>query len=339
MFKKFLYSTALVISVAAASQPAQARDQVRAVGSSTVYPFVTIAAEDFGRTGTFSAPIVEATGTGGGFKLFCTGVGDAFPDIVNASRPIKESEVALCKQNGVKDIAEFKIGFDGIVLANAKSAPKYKLTKQELFLALAGQVPVKDKLVANPFKFWSDVSPSLPKVEIQVYGPPPTSGTRDAFAEMVLEAACMEHPVYVKAFADSEIRKKACHVIREDGKYIESGENDNLIVQKLNTNPNALGIFGYSFLEENASTVQGNPINGIEPTLDSISSGTYTISRPLFVYVKKANVKTVKGLREFVQHLLNDKMIGEEGSLSFHGLVPLPADDLKAAQSRAKELQ
>jgi len=319
------------------SSPATARDRLHIVGSSTVYPFVTTVAEEFGKTTKFSAPIVESTGTGGGLKLFCSGTGDTFPDMANASRAIKDSERKLCADNGVKDITEIKIGFDGIVLANAKKATHYNLTKEQLFMALAKQVPdASGKLVANPNKQWRDIDPALPAVKIEVYGPPTTSGTRDAFVELVMEEACAEMPAFMAVYTDKDARKKACHLMREDGPYIEAGENDNLIVQKLRSNQDALGIFGFSFLEQNADVVQGSTIGGVEPSFETIADGSYSVSRPLFVYVKNANVQTTPGFDAFLAELVSEKAAGEDGYLAIKGLIPLPEGDLQEMQKRVK---
>lgn len=321
------------------SSPATARDRVHIVGSSTVYPFVTTVAEEFGKTTKFSAPIVESTGTGGGLKLFCSGTGDSFPDMANASRAIKDSERKLCADNGIKDITEIKIGFDGIVLANAKKATHYDLTKKQIFMALAKQVPdASGNLVANPNKQWRDIDPALPAIKIEVYGPPTTSGTRDAFVELVMEEACAEMPAFAAAYADGDARKKACHLMREDGPYIEAGENDNLIVQKLRSNPDALGIFGFSFLEQNADAVQGAPIGGVSPSFETIANGSYSVSRPLYVYAKNANVQTISGFGEFIKELVSDKAAGQDGYLAIKGLIPLPEGELREMRERMENI-
>lgn len=327
MLRKLVVATGVALALTAPY--AQAREEIRAVGSSTVYPFFTVVAEQFGKAGKFKTPIVESTGTGGGFKLFCSGAGDAYPDIANASRTIKDSERAFCQQNGVNDVMEIKIGFDGIALANSTKAPHYKLTKEQIFKALARKVPVDGKLANNPYKKWNEIDASLPSEGIEIYGPPPTSGTRDAFVELVMEPVCTSMTDFIKAFPNEDDRKKACGLLREDGKYIEAGENDNLIVQKLASNPHALGIFGYSFLEENGETVQGSHINDVVPSFESIADGTYSISRPLFIYVKKGNLEKVPGLKEFISEFTSDKAMGEVGYLSFKGLIPLPEADLK----------
>lgn len=336
--RNILSLTATIAVLGMSTHAYAAGDHIRAVGSSTVYPFVTVVAETFGNNTEFKTPIIETTGTGGGFKLFCAGVGGDHPDVANASRPIKSSEKELCATNGVKDITEIKIGFDGIVLANVKGALKYNFSKKILFLGLAKQIPMGGKLVDNPNKKWSDVDAALPDVKIEIYGPPTTSGTRDAFVELVMEKACKDLPEFKAAFPDKKVRKKACHLLREDGHYIEAGENDNLIVQKIQSNNKAIGIFGFSFLGQNGDIVQGSKIEGVEPTFENISSGEYGISRSLFVYVKDNHVANTAGLKEFVTELVSDEAAGDFGYLTEKGLIPLPEDDLMEMQKRAAEL-
>jgi phosphate transport system substrate-binding protein len=304
-----------------------ARDQINVVGSSTVYPFTTKVAEKFGRIGKFKTPKVESTGTGGGIKLFCNGVGPQFPDVVNASRRMKAGEFVTCSQNGVKDILEIKIGFDGLTISGGKNHKINGLTRKDVYLALAKQIPNPSnptELIANPNKTWKDVNPSLPAIKIEVLGPPPTSGTRDSFAELFMEAGCQQYS-WIKSLKDIDEKryKRICQTVREDGAYVEAGENDNLIVQKLAANPNALGIFGYSFMEENMDRVKGLNIDGIAPTFETISSTKYPTARPLFIYVKKAHVGVIPGLKEFAVEYVSDKAIGEEGYLSDSGLVAL----------------
>ena len=330
----------LALGLAAAiAGSAQARDQIRIVGSSTVYPFSTAVAEQFGRTRGFKTPVVESTGTGGGIKLFCAGTGDQTPDIANASRRMKDSELAACKAAGVGEIVEVKIGYDGIVIATSKKARPVPLKSEQLFLALAKQVPVGGKLVANPYKKWSDIDKALPDVRIEVLGPPPTSGTRDAFVELAMESGAKKFPLLAELKAKDEERFKAvAHAVREDGAYIEAGENDNLIVQKLVANPNAFGIFGYSFLEENEDKVRGETIDGIAPAFDSISDGRYGISRALYFYVKKAHVGRVPGLKEFIAAFLSDAAASEDGYLADKGLIPLHPQELVAVRKSANAL-
>ena len=326
---------------------ASARDNISIVGSSTVYPFATVVAERFGKTTQFKTPTIESTGSGGGAKLFCAGNGTSHPDITNASRRMKASEFKKCKANG-SDVVEVLIGFDGIVVANAKGAAPMTLTRKDLFLALAKDVPNTDgseTLIPNPYKTWKDVNPALPASEIAVFGPPPTSGTRDAFAELAMEGGCKKVAWIKDIKSQSKKAKKAgdkalakslknkykgiCHNVREDGKYIESGENDNLIVQKLTKNPQALGIFGFSFLEENASKVQASIIEGNAPTFETIADKSYPISRPLYFYVKKNHVGVVPGIEEYVAEFTKESTWGPDGYLAERGMIPL-SEELRA---------
>lgn len=339
LFSSLLIATALSAGALVQTAAAAERDQIRAVGSSTVFPFVTIAAEQFGKLGKYKTPIVESTGTGGGIKLFCSGAGNDSPDLSNASRPIKDSEVELCKQNGVTDITEIKIGFDGIVIAEKKQDRVLKLTKSHVFLALARQVPQNGELVTNPYTNWNEIDASLPNQPISVYGPPPTSGTRDAFVELLMEPACEAMPEFEAAYPDKKDRQKACGLIREDGKYIQSGEDDNVIVQKLVNNATALGIFGYSFLEENSSKVEPAEVDGEMPTFENISSGKYSLARSLFVYVKNAHLKTVEGLGTFVRMLTSESQMGESGAMVKKGLIPLPIEERTAVREKVNALQ
>jgi phosphate transport system substrate-binding protein len=324
---------------------AQARDYISIAGSSTVYPFATVVAERLGKSGKFKTPKVESTGTGGGFKLFCGGVGVNHPDIANASRAIKKTEFQNCQKAGVKEIVEVKIGYDGIVFAHSKKSPPMELTRQDIFLALAKRVPDPDckdcnKLVANPYRTWKQVNPSLPDAKIEVLGPPPTSGTRDAFAELAMESGCQSF-AWIKAWKEKDENeyKSICQTVREDGGYIESGENDNLIVQKLVGNPTAIGVFGYSFLEQNADKVMAAPVDGVTPDYDSISSGQYAVSRPLFFYVKKAHVGTIPGIEAYIGEFTSEKAWGEDGYLAEKGLIPMPADERKKYAADAKKLK
>jgi phosphate transport system substrate-binding protein len=327
------------------SAPAKAqtgRDFIYIVGSSTVYPFSTVVAERFGRGTEFKTPKVESTGSGGGLKLFCDGVGVDYPDITNASRAIKQSEIDRCAENGVAEIVEVKVGYDGIVFANALTAPAVSLTRKEIFLALAKEVPGADEgqLIPNPYENWSDVNPELPNSRIEVLGPPPTSGTRDAFVELAMEGGCKEIP-WIKALkdTDSNAYKSICHTIREDGAFVEAGENDNLIVQKLEANPGAFGIFGFSFLDQNAEKVKGAAIDGTVPTFDAIADGDYPVSRSLFFYVKKAHVDVIPGLRGFLREFTSERAWGEEGYLSDRGLIPMPDDERRAVAAAVRDLK
>jgi len=325
-----LSASALALVLAATGANAQSRDQIRIVGSSTVYPFTTTVAEQFGRQGGMKAPVVESTGTGGGMKLFCAGVGTQHPDAANASRRINKGEFADCQKNGVSDVVELKVGFDGIVMASAKNGPELRLTKEQIYRALAKQVPGPDgKLMANAAKNWSDIDRSLPNTKIEVLGPPPTSGTRDSFVELVMEPGAEAIPAMAEMKkSDRKAFDAAFKAIREDGAFVEAGENDNLIVQKLVANPNAVGIFGYSFLDENAGRIKGASIDGQLPTYETISGGQYKVARPLFVYFKKQHVGVVPGLDKFVAEYVSDKAIGADGYLARKGLVALPKDEL-----------
>lgn len=331
---------AMGLALLASAPTAIARDQIRIVGSSTVFPFSTAVAELVGRTTSFKTPIVESTGSGGGLKLFCAGVGDRTPDIANSSRRIKASEIELCAKNGVNDIVEIRIGFDGIVLANSKKSEPLALTTKQLFLALAREIPVAGKMVLNRNRTWKDVDPSLPDRKIEVLGPPPTSGTRDAFVELAMGGGAMQVPM-LKALKtnDKKAFKALAHAIREDGAYVEAGENDNLIVQKLNANPSAIGIFGFSFLDQNEDRIQGSPIDGTEPTFEAIASGEYPISRSLYFYVKKDHVAVVPGLREFIAEFTSERAIGIEGYLSDKGLIPLSASERSVVRTTGEELE
>ncbi|MEM8753682.1 MAG: PstS family phosphate ABC transporter substrate-binding protein [Pseudomonadota bacterium] len=316
--KTRIAAAALVASVAVAGA-AEARDQIRIVGSSTVFPFATAVAETFGKTTEFKTPVVESTGSGGGLKLFCAGVGVDHPDITNASRRIKASEIELCSANGVEAV-ESIVGYDGIVVANAKGAPAFSLTREQIVTALAEQGPKPT--------MWSDIDPSLPQIKIEVLGPPPSSGTRDAFEELVMEEGCEGAGIECEGIS-----------IRDDGAYIEAGENDNLIVSKLEANPNALGVFGYSFLDQNGDKLQGALVDGVEPTFDNIASGDYPVSRSLYFYVKKAHVDVIPGIMEYVSEFISDEASGEEGYLVDKGLIPLPTPAFSENSAKVMALE
>jgi phosphate transport system substrate-binding protein len=337
--KTLLISTALSLALVANAQAA-GRDTISIVGSSTVYPFATVVAEKFGKRTSFSTPKIESTGSGGGMKLFCNGVGIDSPDITNASRRIKKSEFDLCQTNGVKDIIEVQIGFDGIAIANSKQAERLSLTRKDLFLALAAEVPNPDgsqTVVPNPYKTWKQVNASLPDLAIEVLGPPPTSGTRDAFTELVMESGCDEYDwIKAKSKTDKNTYKRICQTVREDGAYIEAGENDNLIVQKLEANPRALGIFGFSFLEQNDDKVQGSLIEGKTPEFETIADGSYPVSRPLFFYVKKAHIGSIPGIEDYLTEFTSEAAMGDDGYLVDKGLIPLSAAERKTLRSNVE---
>ncbi|MEE9139934.1 MAG: PstS family phosphate ABC transporter substrate-binding protein [Alphaproteobacteria bacterium] len=337
--RRFALAAVTALAVAASGAPAKARDQIRIVGSSTVFPFATAVAEKFGKTTDFKTPVVESTGSGGGFKLFCAGVGVRHPDITNASRRIKKSEMDNCANNAVFDVTEVKIGYDGIVIAKSKEAEPVELTLRQVFLALAKDVPADDKgenLVPNPLEKWSDIDPALPNAKIEVLGPPPTSGTRDAFVEIAMEGGCKTFPA-LKALKEKDEKKyrAVCHAIREDGAFVEVGENDVLIVQKLVANPNALGIFGFSFLDQNRDRVRGSAIEGVEPEFETISDGSYPISRSMYFYVKNAHLGSIRGMKDYVAEFTSEKAWGPEGYLADKGLIPLADEERRRGHQAA----
>jgi len=339
--KTFASAAALAAAGAlvATGAAAQTRDQIRIVGSSTVFPYTQAVAEEFaGATGS-PAPVVESTGTGGGMRIFCGGVGPAHPDVTGASRAMKGGEFELCQQNGVTDITEVLIGFDGLSIAvSADTEFDWSLTEQEIYTALAATVPVDGELVANPYMKWSEINPELPDVEITVFGPPPTSGTRDAFVELAMHDGCNEYDMLAELEETDEERwEEVCGVMRTDGPFIEAGENDNLIVQRLQADANALGIFGYSFLYENQDALKAVSVNGVEPTFDTIESGEYDISRPLYFYVKNAHRGAIPGLEEFVSEYVSEEAMGPGGYLQARGMTPLGDERRAAVQSGALE--
>jgi phosphate transport system substrate-binding protein len=313
---------AVIAGVAmAAAVPAQARDQIRIVGSSTVFPYTQAVAEEFANKTGRPSPVVESTGTGGGMKIFCQGIGEGHPDMTGASRAMKKSEYELCQSNGAKDISEALLGYDGLSIAVSRKGAKLNLTKAQIYQALAAEVPVGGKIVANPHQKWSDIDPSLPDLKIQVFGPPPTSGTRDAFVELAMEAGCEEFSEV--GSLDKDRHKEVCSRMRQDGLFIEAGENDNLIVQRLEADPSAYGIFGYSFLYENEDKLQSVDVDGVEPNFNTIADSSYGISRPLFIYIKNAHRNVIPGLNDFIAEYMSNTAMGPGGYLSERGLVPL----------------
>ncbi|MBR9805283.1 phosphate ABC transporter substrate-binding protein [bacterium] len=343
--KKLSAITALSVVFAGStfSTASSARDYIEVVGSSTVYPFATAVAEKFGKSTSFKTPKIESTGSGGGMKLFCKGVGVGTPDVTNASRRIKKNEYDMCQKNNVTDIVEVLIGYDGIAFANSKKSPQYALTRRDIYLALAKDVPNPDgsaSFVPNPYKTWNDVNKELPKTKIEVLGPPPTSGTRDAFAELALEGGCKSFSWIAELKAeDKSLYKQRCHTVREDGAYIEAGENDNLIVSKLEANPDAFGVFGFSFLDQNSDRVQGSVVDGETPNFESISNGDYKVSRPLYFYVKKQHVGLVPGIEEYLRAFTQESAWGDEGYLAEKGMIPLNKKKRKAIGKAVKNLQ
>ncbi|SET53123.1 phosphate ABC transporter substrate-binding protein, PhoT family [Nitrosomonas marina] len=343
MSKRLLILTAMLFLVSSQTHAQAVRDYISIVGSSTVYPFATVVAETFGKTTQFKTPKIESTGSGGGFKLFCDGIGVKYPDITDSSRAIKQSEIDMCATNGVTDIIEIKIGYDGIVIANSKETSPFGLSRKDLFLALAKQIPDPEnsgELTPNPHKTWKEINDRLPNIAIEVLGPPPTSGTRDAFVELAMEAGCSRFDwIETLKKTDKKQYQSICHTIREDGAYIEAGENDNLIVQKLETNPHALGIFGFSFLEQNTDKVQGLAIDGILPEFEAIADNSYPVSRPLFLYVKKSHVGMIPGIQAFLNEFTSEKAWGEDGYLTDKGLIPMTAAERDHFTENARQLR
>lgn len=312
---------ALALLSTTAMVAAQTRDQIRIVGSSTVFPYTQAVSEQYANITGNPAPVVESTGTGGGMQIFCAGVGTEHPDITGASRAMTQSEYDLCMMNGVDSITEVLIGYDGLSLAHSVGAPEAGFTKAQLFLALAAEVPVDGEIVANPYTNWSQIDPSLPDEEILVFGPPPTSGTRDAFVELVMVEGCETFPE-IEAL-DEDRMEEVCERMRQDGLFVEAGENDNLIVQRLQSDEHAYGIFGYSFLYENLDTLKGVAIDGVAPTGETIADGSYPVSRPLFFYVKNAHRGVIPGLQEFIEEYVSEEAFGPGGYLSDRGLIAL----------------
>lgn len=320
---------AIAVGFAATIGTAHARDQISIVGSSTVFPYTQAVVEEYFNSTGQKAPIVESTGTGGGMKIFCQGVGISHPDITGASRAMKKSEFELCKKNGVTDISEALIGYDGLSIAVSRKGKALDLTKGQLFLALAAEIRNgSGKWIANPNKTWKDLDASLPNVKIQVFGPPPTSGTRDAFVELAMQKGCKE--LYGKL--KKNIVKAQCSRMRQDGPFIEAGENDNLIVQRLKSDSTAYGIFGYSFLFENQDTLKPVKLKGVAPSMDTIADGSYGISRPLFFYVKNAHRKVIPGMQDFIAEYLSDVALSKDGYLAERGLVALSNSARKRVQ-------
>tara|TARA_A100001011_G_scaffold346111_1_gene382281 strand:- start:1045 stop:2067 length:1023 start_codon:yes stop_codon:yes gene_type:complete len=333
--KKLNFVLSLLVAIAISSV-ASAREQIKIVGSSTVYPYATIVAEKFGKSG-FKTPVIESTGTGGGMKLFCAGVGVQHPDITNASRAIKSKEKALCAKNGVKDIVEIVVGNDGISFAHSVKGKDMNFTREQLWRALAHDVDVNGKLVKNPYKKWSDIDKSLPNKGIKILVPPPTSGTRDAWNSLVMKKGCSK--VAVDAYKAQGIKpKKGCRKLREDGLAIEAGENDTLIVNKLAADPNMYGLFGYSYLVANKDKIKATKIEGKKPSLASIQDYSYPIARPLFFYVKKAHIGTVPGIKEYLKEFTAKGTIGSKGYLTDIGLVPLDSKSYKKTRTSGTKL-
>ncbi|APR98919.1 substrate-binding domain-containing protein [Wolbachia endosymbiont of Folsomia candida] len=337
MFRNFLLI--LIFTVFIPLSTVEARKYIRIVGSSTVFPFISFIAEEFNRVFSFKTPIVESIGSGSGFKMFCSGTGEDTPDITTSSRPMKEVERELCKRNNVNDVIEIIIGYDGIVVANSNQSHRFDFSKKDIFDTLSAYSPNDKKLVKNDKKFWSDVNYTLPKTEIEIYGPYQNTGTYETLINFIMldQYSCMNSRVFKENYENKEERKKACSNIRDDGRYIEVGINENIIIQKLKSNRNALGIFSFSFLMRNQDKIQGSTIAGIEPNYENISSGKYILARPLYLYIKKEHLGTVDGLREFIREVI-DSISTESGYLFRLGLIPLSSEDIKKVSAKVHDI-
>ena len=334
MFLRFATTAATVTALM--STPAMARDNVSIAGSSTVLPFATIVAERLGRNPAFNTPVVESGGSSVGKKGVCDGIGTEFIDIGNASSRMKTGELEYCDANGVK-ITEIKVGYDGIVFANSKDAAQLEISRSDLGKALTAKVAVNGELVDNPYKTWNDVNPALPNVAIRVYGPPTTSGTRASFAEIINEKAFCGKDDEMKAALKAAGKKaKTCRAMRTDGAYIEAGEQDNLIVQKLQEDSETFGIFGFSYLDQNSDTLQGSKLDGVAPSFDAIADGSYKASRALFMYVKHQHIGVVPGITEYMTEWT--KHWDEDGILADAGMIPLPTAEREEMATRMTTL-
>lgn len=342
--RKMIFATALMAAIVmATTQSADARDQIHIVGSSTVYPFSSYVAEELGATTKFKTPVVESTGSGGGMKLFCAGNGMNTPDFTNASRRMKAKEYKKCQQNGVKHITEVVVGYDGIALAQSKKTKAMNLTRKEILLAVAAEVPNKagTALIANPYHYWNEINPKLPHRKITFYGPPTSSGTRDAFEDLAMKGVAKKMPVYTDLYkADKKANKKykKYHEVRQDGVYVPSGENDNLIVQKLVKDADALGIFGYSYLAENSDRIAAATIGGVAPSPKAVQSGKYKLSRSLFFYIKKSHIEKVPGMKEYIKLFNSEQMVGDDGACTEIGLIALPENLREKYRNQANSL-
>jgi phosphate transport system substrate-binding protein len=318
------------------ASPLAARDQVRVTGSSTLFPFASAVAETFRSQGRWKTPVVESLGTGGGFKLFCAGIGEATPDITDASRPMTSTEVATCEKNGVGNVVGIRVGMDGMLLVNARAGPAFALTREQLYRAVARSVPAGGRLVPNPYRRWKDIAPQLPDLPIRIYGPAPNHGTRDAFVALAMMPPCERQPeIRVLSAGD---RQQNCQRIREDGAWIDVSGDYAVLFGRLLADPTALGVLGFSWLDRNRDRIKAAPIDGIEPTSESISAWTYPLARPLFIYVKQAHVGRIPGLSEFVQEFLSDRAIGPRGYLVEQGLMPLPEAGLSLERAKVQRM-
>ncbi len=322
-----------IIIASSAPKELEKIDRIRVVGSSTAYPFTTIIAEEFSENYGYPTPIIESTGTGSGFNLFCTIANLDRPFMVNASRPIKPKELKLCQKNGIDKVKEIKIGYDGIIVSASVESKFKEINREVLFKALAKEVEIDGKLIENNYHTWSDIDPAMPNSRIEIYGPSTTSGTREVFDESVMVKSCLDNPAFIEKYPDLNVRKGECLQIREGGYFIQVGENDNLIIQKLITNKNALGVFGYNFLQQNTLRVKGLKIDGFEPNFENISNKDYPLSRPLFIYYNQDAFRYLEGSKDFLSEIVSDSAIGATGYLSLKGLVPLTEKELEEVQN------
>lgn len=332
-YAKLATSALALLALSAGS--AAARDQIRVVGSSTVFPYTQAVAEQFANNTGAPSPIVESTGTGGGMRIFCGGIGEGHPDMTGASRSMRASEFELCVQNGVTDITEVLLGYDGLSIVVARANEfAWNLSLAEIYQALGAQVEVDGQWVDNPFTTWNQINPNLPASPILVFGPPPTSGTRDAFVELAMHVGCRQLPYVANGGFDGAWVNENCSRMRTDGPFVEAGENDNLIVQRLQADPNAFGIFGYSFLYENLDTLKDVNINGVEANLETIASFEYPIARPVFVYIKNAHRGVIANFNEFIEEFVSDDALAADGYLAERGLVAM-SDETRARVQEA----
>ncbi len=346
----FLTSLSLILNIQKAAafdssiqKETEKRAYIYIVGSSTLSPLLAAVSEQFSHSRTLKniptiTPLVESNGTVEGFNLFCSGIGYDFPDFADASREMTADEISHCHKNGIRQIVEIKIGYDGIVFGNSIKAKTVQFTKEQLFLAVAEKIIDKKtkQLIKNPYQKWSEIDPSLPNSNIEIYGPPASSGTRELFIKMLAEEFCFENTDFITAIKNRKERDQQCHMIRSDGKFIDSGENDDLMIKNLENHPTAFGILGFNFLIANKNLIKASPINGIKPNFENISSKKYQLSRPLFVYFKREHFKLIPEMRDFIKELINEETIGKEGYLVHNGLVTL--SNLEIKKVRAKTL-
>lgn len=325
--KSVKFTVSALAVIAASATAAAARDQIQIAGSSTVLPYATIVAEAFGENTDFPTPVVESGGSSAGLKKFCEGVGENTVDIANASRAIKDSEIEACKANGVTDIIEVRIGYDGIVFANNISGPDFVFTPTDWFNALSAKVVEDGKIVDNTAANWNEVNPELPDQEILAFVPGTKHGTREVFEEKVILAGCEESgakEVFMAEFGDEDKAEEACMTLRTDGKSVDIDGDYTETLARIESDPNGIGVFGLSFYENNTAKLKVATMSGVTPSTETIASGEYPVSRPLFFYVKKQHIGEIPGLKEYTEFFVNDALAGPEGPLAQYGLVSDP---------------